>query len=256
MIIAIIEHIESAENMLKSAYYLSSKLTKDFGVASFVSDIQEFESVQSQIKSMLNKLELPSENIYVLSQQDATLVDFCEKEEVSFLLLQLESFSRKFIQKRLNDCRELRIPYLFFKREMEVFNFNKVLLPVGFLVEEYEKAQFASAFGRFCNAEIVILQANDYGTKAAITVDKMCTLFDKFTLKYSVEKGKKDSFKLDNEAMIKAHNESFDVLIISASREYGLDDVIFGSKELHIIKKSETPVLIVNPREDLYTLCD
>lgn len=251
MIIAKIENINSAENMLKSAFYLSSKLDKKFGVVCFLPDIQQIE-----IHSLLNKLNLPTENIFILSETETSLVDFCEREEVLFLFIQQENISRKSIQKGLNDCRELRIPYLFFKNEFDVLDIQKVIVPVGFLVEEYEKAQFASAFGRFCNAEIILLQANDYGTKAATTIEKMKSLFDKFTFKYSVEKAQKDSFKVDNEAIYKAQNESCDIIIISASREYGLDDIIFGSKELQIIKKTTVPVLIVNPREDLYTLCD
>ena len=129
-------------------------------------------------------------------------------------------------------------------------------MPVGFLMEEYEKAQFASAFGRFCGAEITLIQANDYGSKAATTVEKMKDLFDKFSLKYRVEKGEKDSFKLDNEAILKAQIEKYDIVIVSASREYGLDDVIFGPKEQHLIRKSSVPLLMVNPRGDLYALCD
>ena len=35
-----------------------------------------------------------------------------------------------------------------------------------------------------------------------------------------------------------------------------LDDIIFGPKEQHMVKKSEKPVLLVNPRGDLYALCD
>lgn len=251
MIIAKIENINSAENMLKSAFYLASKLGKKFGVVCFLPDIQYIE-----IHTLLVKLNLPTENIFILSEKETPLVDFCEREEVSFLLIQQENISRKSIQKRLNDCRELRIPYLFFKNEFDILEIQKVLVPVGFLVEEYEKAQFASAFGRFCNAEIILLQANDYGTKAATTVEKMTMLFDKFSLKYTVEKAQKDSFKVDNEAIQKTQNESCNIVIISSSREYGLDDVIFGPKELQIIKKTTVPVLIVNPREDLYTLCD
>ena len=256
MIIAKIEHIHSAENILKSTFYLSSKLDKKFGVLIFLLKDQNTESVEREINILLAKLNLSTENIFILSENEISLVEFCEHNEVSFLLMQLEKSSRKLIQKGLNNCRELRIPYLFFKNEFDTFDIKKALVPVGFLVEEYEKAQFASAFGRFCNAEITILQANDYGTKAAVTVSKMKTLFDKFSLKYFVEKARKDSFKLDSEAMIKAQNDKFDILIISASREYGLDDVFFGSKELHIIKKSLIPILTVNPREDLYTLCD
>jgi hypothetical protein len=45
------------------------------------------------------------------------------------------------------------------------------------------------------------------------------------------------------------------MLIISASRDYGLDDIFFGPKELKVIRQSPVPVMVINPRKDLYTLC-
>ncbi|MGC3978562.1 MAG: hypothetical protein QM751_10250 [Paludibacteraceae bacterium] len=251
MIITKIENINIAEKLLKSTFYLASSLDKKFGAVTFSPEIEKEELI-----SLFNKLNVSPENIFILSEKEISLTEFCEREEVSFLLIQLLGNSRKTVQKELNKCRELRIPYLFFKNEFSVLRLKRALVPVGFLMEEYEKAQFASAFGRFCDTQITLLQANDYGSKAATTVGKMKDLFDKFSLKYQVEKGNEDSFKIDNEAMLKSQQEGFDILIVSASREYGLDDVIFGPKELHLVRKSTVPLLIVNPRDDLYTLCD
>jgi nucleotide-binding universal stress UspA family protein len=124
------------------------------------------------------------------------------------------------------------------------------------LEEELEKAQFAAAFGRFCNAQILILQANDYGSKAQSTVTKMLALFAKFDFEYSVLKARKDSFKVDFESVQMAEMDDYDLIIASASREYGLDDIIFGSKEQKMVRKSTKPVLLINPRADLYALCD
>lgn len=84
----------------------------------------------------------------------------------------------------------------------------------------------------------------------------MKQIFDKFDYTYKVEKAKADSFKLDKESVQKAEVENYGLLILSASRDYGLDDIVFGPKELHLVRKSRVPILLVNPRGDLYTLCD
>ena len=84
----------------------------------------------------------------------------------------------------------------------------------------------------------------------------MKSLFDKFSLNYQVEKAKSDSFKVDREAIQKAESEDFGIILISASREYGLDDIFFGPKERKLVKESNLPILLVNPRGDLYALCD
>jgi len=136
----------------------------------------------------------------------------------------------------LNACRDLRIPYLLYKDDFQELHLDKVILPVNFLEEEVEKAQFAAAFGRFCGSEIVMLLANDYGSKAGTNAERMQQLFDKFEFKYSFGKGLKDSFGIDKEAVQKAENENAGIVIVTASRDYGLDDVLFGPKEQHLVK--------------------
>jgi len=201
---------------------------------------------------MLGKEYAIADFVTCLNQLNA----YCEQNEVSFLFIQLIENKARKIQQLLNACRELRIPYMLYKNSFEKLLTEKILLPVNFLEEELKKAQFASAFGRFCNSEIHILQANDYGTKAATNVVRMQELFNKFDLKVQVEKAKDDSFKVDKEAVNKAIELKAGLIIVTASREYGLDDIFFGPREQHLIRKSFIPLLIVNPRADLYALCD
>ena len=73
---------------------------------------------------------------------------------------------------------------------------------------------------------------------------------------HSTSKGKKDSSSIELEAGLLNKNQQDNILIISASRDYGLDDIIFGPKERKIIKNINIPTMLINPRGDLYTLCD
>jgi hypothetical protein len=173
-----------------------------------------------------------------------------------FLFVQLKKKKRSEIQNILNNCRQLRIPYILFSNEYKFINLNKVIVPVSFLEEEIEKTQFATAFGRFCNAHIILLQSADYGSKAATTISKMTELFSKFNFSWETIRARKDSFKVNSEALTLAEQTNAGLIIVSASRDYGLDDIIFGPKEMHLIKKSGIPLMLVNPRGDLYTLCD
>ena len=256
MILAFINDIESSESVLKTTFELARGLKKDFGVLLFVQNEQEQVSKQSEIESFLQSKTRKPDKLLVLTDNPSQLVSICEENEAAFLFIQWNEKDKKELKKHLRHCRDLRIPYVFYKNSFDVINLKKVLLPVGFLIEEYEKAQFASAFGRFFHAEITILLANDYGSKAARTAEKMKELFDKFQLNYSEQKAKSDSFKLDKEAVKLGERELFDVLLISTSRDYGPDDMLFGPKEYHLVKKSSIPLLLVNPRGDLYTLCD
>lgn len=255
MIAAIISEPTQAEPIIKSIQYLATALGKQAALAIIAPTNNEFDIAKKAIEEHLTTITSPDFKIVRLNKIQAT-THFCETNEISFLLLQTHNVRSKNIQKSLNACRELRIPYLLLKENQQLIQLNKVLVPVNFLEEELEKAQFASAFGRFCNSEIELLQANDYGRKAASNTERILELLAKFNLLVKVTKAKHDSFKVDFEAIDIASQTQANIILITASREYGLDDLIFGPRELKLIKKSATPLLLINPRGDLYALCD
>ena len=256
MVLAFIQNISSSNQLLRNASELAAQLGKTFGVLSFVNSDTEVSVREAETKELTDKLPITPDFSMIQKGGLKDMADVCEANEVSFLFLQLSDSRSKSIQALLKACRELRIPYLLHKDSFELFDLKKVIMPVSFLEEEVEKAQFASAFGRFCGSEVALLQANDYGSKAARNVERMKELFGKFSFTFSIRKAQKDSFKVDMEAVRWAEKENYGLVIASASREYGLDDIIFGPKEHYMVKKSEKPVLLVNPRGDLYALCD
>ncbi len=249
MVLVNIIDSSKAKILLQSASKLASQLGKTFSVLSFVNSDEQVIPQENELKKLFRDSQ-----IVVRNSKTNTLSSVCEELDASFLFIQLSD--NKTIKSQLNDCRDLRIPYLFYKDSFGELDLTKVILPIGFLEEELEKAQFAAAFGRFCGSEINMLLANDFGSKAAANAEKMKTLFDKFDFKYTLEKATKDSFKVEAESIQVAENEHAGIIIVSASRDYGLDDILFGPKEYHVVKKSPIPVLLVNPRGDLYALCD
>ncbi len=182
----------------------------------------------------------------------ADLADELERIDASMVVAEIAQ--RRDIQPYLNACRNLRVPYLFVRSGNEP-KFDTVALPVTFLPEEKEKGPFAAAFGRFLHAKLVIFRPKDYGTRAVRNIEAMKTLFDSFSLEYEEVNARKDSDGVEREAAVWAQQHA-DLTIVSASREYGLDDLIFGSKERKILEKTTQPVLLINPRGDLYALCD
>jgi hypothetical protein len=253
MVLIHIQQINTATVLVQSAFKLAIQLGKTFGILSFVNSD---ELIESGIKDLKRLNGLSDVLYFVRNANTQSLADVCEEVDASFLFIQLPDNQVKSIRRNLNSCRDLRIPYLFHKDSFAALDLTKVMLPVGFLEEELEKAQFASAFGRFCGSEIKMLLANDYGSKAATNANRMISLFDKFDFRYTLEKATKDSFKVEAESIQIAEKEKAGMVIVSASRDYGLDDILFGPKEYHIVRKSQVPVLLVNPRGDLYALCD
>jgi len=181
------------------------------------------------------------------------VADVVEQLDASLLVVELTN--KLSVQTYLDAFRALRIPYLFVRAGQKP-NFEKVALPISFLIEDKEKGPFAAAFGRFLKSQLIIFQPKDYGTKALQNIDAIKTLLDSFQLNYEVRKASKDSNGVEREAANWAASGEAGLVLVSASREYGLDDLLFGSKERKMITRTNVPIMLINPRGDLYTLCD
>ncbi|MCQ2324568.1 MAG: universal stress protein [Paludibacteraceae bacterium] len=187
----------------------------------------------------------------------------------------------RIIQQHLNDCRDERRPYVFITDTMTLSTFNSqlspsgattlhstlytlnsILVPISMLEEEVYKSEICTYLARKTGAEILLLLANDYGTKAKQNLDKIITHIEKVKertgedIRYRVLQAKKNSFSLAKEAVERQSEWKNDLLILTASREYGLDDILFGPPERHAIARSRVPVMLINPRADLFSLCD
>jgi len=175
---------------------------------------------------------------------------------------------KRTIQRYLNECREERRPYVFVTPTMNVKPLRRLLVPVSMLEEETYKAEICTYIARKTGAHIILLQANDYGSHARQNVNRIATHIKKVSqqltansqqpVSYEVILARKDSFKLMQEAVEMPTHGSFqyDLLVLTASRDYGLDDILFGPPERKAIQRALVPVMLVNPREDLFSLCD
>ncbi len=184
------------------------------------------------------------------------LADYATMHSVDLFFIYCSNKSRT-IQRWLNRCRELRLPYVFLTDTMlHIRPIRHILIPVSMLEEEVYKAEIGVHIARHTAAETLLLQAKDYGSKAATNVQKIQGLFAKFELPYTVESAKTDSFRIVRETADREKELLQDITLLTASRDYGLDDLLFGPIERYAIAHSNSPVLLVNPRGDLFSLCD
>lgn len=177
---------------------------------------------------------------------------------------------KRTIQRNLNESREERRPYVFITSTMTVKPLRQLLVPVSMLEEETYKAEICTYIARKTGAHIILLQANDYGSHAQQNVNRIITHIEAVNkriqnsefseqnaeISYEVVLARKDSFKLMQEASERQRDFQHDLLILTASRDYGLDDILFGPPERKAIQRALVPVMLVNPREDLFSLCD
>ncbi len=179
---------------------------------------------------------------------------YVEEKDVAMLVIDLHSNAE--IQRYLNKLRDLRVPYIFVK-DGQTIDLSRVAVPVTFLEEDREKAPFAASLARFMKSHILLYKPNDYGTKAQRNIDSFVTLFSKLEgIDYEIKDSKKRSDGVELQASKDAKKDAVGMVIVSASRDYGLDDLLFGPKERKIVASAEVPIMIINPRADLYALCD
>jgi nucleotide-binding universal stress UspA family protein len=191
--------------------------------------------------------------------------------------------TRRSVQRVLDVCREERRPYMVIKEQgtksqeprqisnnLDSIDINldswflspesRILVPVSMLEEEVYKAEICTYLARKTGAHLILLRARDYGSKAKQNTQRIITHIETIAertgknISYEVQVATRDSFSFHKDF----HSEEWkhDLLLLTASREYGLDDWLFGPPELYAIRKSEVPVMLVNPRADLFSLCD
>lgn len=191
---------------------------------------------------------------------------------------------RRVVQEQLDALREERRPYLFLTDKMQtVSELRRILVPVTMLEEEVYKAEICTYLARKTGATIVLLRANDYGSHARQNTQRIITHIQTVAertgeqIHYEELVGQKDSFHLNQESAQRCNtiangccggtscscgetssdtNLDCQLLLLTASREYGLDDWLFGPPERYAILHSPVPVMLINPRADLFSLCD
>ena len=186
---------------------------------------------------------------------------FTEDMEADMLFYATSARSRS-VQHFLNISRELRIPYLFLTPQMHYpadMVLHNVLAPVTMLEEEVHKAELLGHLARYMGTTLTLLTAKDYGSRARTNTDKIRTFLEArqadlgkpFVVRQ--ETARSDSMSLYKEVM---NSREADLIVWTASRDYGLDDLIFGPAERKLILRSVVPIALLNPRGDLFSLCD
>ena len=170
---------------------------------------------------------------------------------------------RRTVQHELDQCREERRPYVFITNTMrDVLRLNRILVPVTMLEEEVYKAEICTYLARKTGARILLLPAADYGSHARNNTNRIITHIRSVSertgedIAFEVLEARKNSFRLVDECVERQADFGHQLLLLTASRDYGLDDIIFGPPERRAIRRSQVPVMLVNPRDDLFSLCD
>lgn len=184
---------------------------------------------------------------------------YLQDEAVDLIFVACEG-TRTILQRFLNATRSLRIPYVFLTEDMTFRPLSEpdalVLSPVTMLEEEVHKAEYLGHLCHYTGCRITLLQAKDYGHRAARNANRIRQFLEKAEHHVEVLMAHKDSMSLHREVPDQVTGQKAQLVVLTASREYGLDDLLFGPAERYVLVRAACPVMLLNPRGDLFSLCD
>ncbi len=161
----------------------------------------------------------------------------------------------------VTDYRNLRIPLIAVhdmlpRRTM----FEGMVLPLDFNRESKEKAAWAGHISTLNKSSVSILTRHYKDPYFAASLRSNIALVKKLYTNLNVD------YQIKFEADLKSDIDKYAVdyawynqgamVVIMATKEIAVDDLLFGLKEKKIIdNKYKLPVMLINPRDDLYLPC-
>jgi hypothetical protein len=206
-------------------------------------------------------------NAYVLPGKVNTIIqDVIESINAIVLVAGMNPVNRNSSQyfspgKLVSDYRELRIPVLVVQNKYpDTSTFRHIILPIDFTKESKEKASWAGYFSKLHHSAITIIHT-DYKDGFFIAQLRnnlilIKKLFNALNAAFEIHKAEKVRYGIDRYGVSYAKMKEAGLIIIMARKEWGIDDYLLGPPEKKIISnEDQLPVLMINPRDDLYVPC-
>ncbi len=165
------------------------------------------------------------------------------------------------LKKTLRMMRQSRTPFLMVTEGLHNKSFRDIVYCMGYNKTEKEKILWASYFGRICNSKIHIVKpkASDQFFKTGIrsNLQAMDKLYNTVDVDFKMVLAEENIHHATNAALKYSNSIQAGAFIILTTLRPDIFDFFGGSDDLIAIKnKFSIPVLCINPRDDLYVLCN
>lgn len=174
-----------------------------------------------------------------------------------------EEQNLKKVRKLLQIFSESRVAYLFVKEPLQnIEKLKKISFTIDFEKQSKEKVLWASYFGRFFQSKIYCFYytyKDEFLRKKFLDnqmfVSKMLSSFQVQLFFEELKSGKK--WQLDRVAFSQSYAVDSGLFIAISTENKDLISYLKGtSEDKLLLDLGEIPVMLLNPRKDLYVLCD
>jgi len=215
--------------------------------------------------SIITQEQIPV-NIYVFHDEAEQVINkIYQKINAITVIAGLNSLKNKFNYfssgSLVSDYRNLRIPIIIVRDELPRRSiFRGIVLPLDFNRESKEKAAWAGHISTLNKSNVTILTRhyNDSYFAASLrgNVVLVKKLFENLGVDYQLVNEPDIKCDVDKYAVDYAWYNNGDLIVLMATKEIAVDDLLFGLKEKKIIENQyKLPVMLINPRDDLYLPC-
>lgn len=182
------------------------------------------------------------------------LVSDCNPEEK-------DKHSPLYPQTQLDSLASSRVAYLLCPPESKPSNYDKVVLTLNNASESKEKTLWASYFGRFAGSQIVLYYRrykDEYHQKQLnLNIAFARKIFEQFKIPLITLHSENTKTQLDIQASDYAKDNNCSLVICQTTKNKSFADRLLGLDEVRVLKNmKKTPVLFLNPRNDLFILCE
>lgn len=261
-IVAMCDFSDQMIEVIVHAARIADILKKELCLCAIWKNRNEKKQVQEKLIAVTHEIKLKLKGIQVSNLVIAnSLTENIDKlaEDYNAILIVLH---QQTIKKSLKAFRASSIAFLFVNgSSADYLQYRNLLVPIDYRKASKETALWASYFGRFNKSEIALVYANETDINQSLKLNANINFIRRFLsslkVSHSFIAGKTSSWGIFNETLTNSKNGNGDLLILAGSTFISFLDVIFGLPEAKIIKNAgQLPVLIINPRKDMYVLCD
>lgn len=161
----------------------------------------------------------------------------------------------------LSNLSQSRIAYLICRTGSVPREYKSVVLTLNYLRESKEKTLWASYLGRFAASTVVLYYRRYkdayYQKQLNLNIAFARKMFEGFAIAVRTFHSPDTKTALDVQALNYCESSSCDLLICQTTKDKGFLDRLLGLEEEKVLMRiKDTPILFLNPREDLFILCE
>jgi len=165
------------------------------------------------------------------------------------------------LNKTMRTMRKSRTPFLMVPEGLHSKSFRNIVYCMGYQKTEKEKILWASYFGRICKSQIhvVMPKASDQFFKTGIrsNLQAMDKLYNLAEIDHKAVPVDANVHKAMSAALEYSNSIQAGAFIILTTLRPDIFDFFSGADDIVAVRNIwSVPVLCINPRDDLYVLCN